>query len=127
MNWETLTSLSRCGLAEKHQLVRAFGLQRSEKPLHVCIQIRTSRCQANGLNALGALEVPKRLTVRRVAVPDQIRFIIEETVLMVGEFEGNRIHTLFIRIRGAACKLDAASFQLHHKQQIESSQSAPGP
>ena len=37
------------------------------------------------------------------------------------------LHPRFVRIGGAADELDAASFQFHHKQQVECNKSASGP
>ena len=112
---------------KENQFVKAFGIQRSEKSLQVCYQVRASRWQANRLHAFASQACTERLTECRIAIHDQVLLIIEETVLMVGQLTRNRFHPRFIRIGSAACKVDAARFELHDKEQIERCQATLGP
>ncbi len=118
---------ARRGLTKENQFVRTFGFQRPEKSLQVCIQVRASRWQAYWLHALASQASTKRLTECRIAVHDQVLRGLGKTIFIVGQLEGNRLHPRFVRIGGAAREVDAARFQLHGKEEIESGQATFGP
>ncbi len=46
---------------------------------------------------------------------------------MIGQLAGDRLHPHFVRIGGAARKVDAACFQFHDKEQIERCQATLRP
>ena len=114
---------SRQSVAEENQFVKAFGFQRSEKSLQVCIQVRTLRWQANRLHALASQASTERLAESRIAIHDQALLALDETVFAVGQFAGNCLDPFLSRIGGTASKVDAASFELHDKEKIECCQS----
>ncbi len=124
---ERSNSFPRRGLTKENQFVKTFGFQRPKKSLKVCIQVRASRWQAYRLHALASQASTKRLTECRIAVHDQVLLVLEKTILIVGQLEGNRLHPRFVRIGGAAREVDAARFRLHGKEEIESGQATFGP
>ena len=127
MNEKRSNSFSRRVLAKENQFVKALGFQRSEKSLQVCVQIWASRWQSNRFHTFASQTCTKRLTERCIAVHDQVFLVLEKAILVVGQLASHRLHPRFVRIGGAAREVDAACFQLHHKEQVERCQSTLGP
>jgi len=68
----------------------------------------------------------KRLTECRIAIHDQVRLVVEKTILIFGHLEGTGLYPRFVPIGGAVREVDAAYFQLHGKEEIERGQAAFG-
>ena len=110
MRDESTHSSPRRVLAKENQFVQALGFQRSKEPFQVCVQAWASRRQPYWLHALASQACTKRPTERRVAVHHQVTLILKKTILVVGQFEGDRFHQRFVRMGGAAREVDAARF-----------------
>src|SRR5262249_5455297 len=113
--------------AEEDHSFQASFLDRSDKPLRMRIQVRTSRWQFHGFDSRSTQYVQKFACVQWVAIMNEISLIHEKTIDDIRQVGGDLPHPQPTRPFRNSTDLYPPSRNIHEEEHHETRQSITGP